>query len=104
MLLAFAAAIFLSVASFRAPHQFEPQVTCGITTVSYRFVGTPGQRFSYDGETFRIPARGSIELIASKGVTTYRFSTRDLMLDVWPLDQFGTRTVPLPDNPERRPQ
>jgi hypothetical protein len=43
-----------------------------------------------------MPATGSIELIASRNHTDYEIGGRQLPLDVWPIDQFGSRTVPLP--------
>ncbi len=73
-----------------------PRVTCHIATVSYRFVGEPGTEFRYDGDTWRVPLAGSIELIASPTSTTYQVDGRSLPLEVWPRDEFGTRTVPLP--------
>ena len=72
-----------------------PAATCGIKTVSYRFTGTPGRAFRYDGETFRVPASGSIELIASRS-PEYIVDGKKLPLDVWPIDEFGSRAVPLP--------
>lgn len=74
-----------------------PVTTCGISTVSYRFVGEPGTEFRYDGDTWRVPNTGSIELIAAKRATTYEAGGKSgLPLEVWPRDEFGTRTVPLP--------
>jgi hypothetical protein len=73
-----------------------PQVTCGISTVGYRFSGKPGQEFRYAGDTYQVPAEGWVELIADKRRTTYSFSGRSLPLDVWPKNQFGFREVPLP--------
>lgn len=72
-----------------------PAPTCGITTVSYRFVGAPGTAFRYDGADYVIPAGGSIELIAGKNATEYQHAGRQLPLEVWPRDAFGTRTVPV---------
>lgn len=72
-----------------------PAVTCGIKTVSYRFTGQPGRLFRYDGETYRLPASGSIELIASRD-SDYSVDGKKLPLDVWPVDEFGSRTVRLP--------
>lgn len=72
-----------------------PAVTCGIKTVSYRFTGLPGREFRYAGETFRVPASGSIELIASRA-NDYSVDGKKLPLDVWPIDEFGSRTVKLP--------
>lgn len=76
--------------------QNNPAVTCGISTVGYRFTGTPGQQFRYAGETWTVPAEGSIELIAHPRRTTYAVGGRSLPLEVWPRDQFGFRDVPLP--------
>ena len=73
-----------------------PQVTCGISTVGYRFSGKPGQEFRYAGDTYQVPAEGWVELIADKRRTTYSFGGRSLPLDVWPKNQFGFREVPLP--------
>lgn len=74
----------------------SPAVTCGISTVGYRFVGKPGQQFRYAGDTYTVPGEGSIELIASPRRTSYAFAGRSLPLEVWPRDQFGFREVPLP--------
>ena len=74
-----------------------PTATCHITTTSHRFVGNPGSTFRYDGETFRIPARGWIELVASPKATTYEMAGRALPLNVFPRDGFGTETVQLPN-------
>src|SRR5687768_9554475 len=74
----------------------SPAVTCGISTVGYRFVGKPGQEFRYAGDRYKVPAGGSIELIASPRRTTYAINGRSLPLEVWPRDQFGFREVPLP--------
>ena len=80
----------------RAAAVQSPTVTCGISTVGYRFVGKPGQEFRYAGETWKVPIHGSIELIASPRRKTYAFEGRSLPLEVWPRDQFGFREVPLP--------
>lgn len=67
---------------------------CHKGTVSYKFVGTPGATFTYAGERWSIPANGSIELLTSE--TVYLAANgRSLPLDVWPIDAFGTRTVPV---------
>ncbi|MEA2239878.1 MAG: hypothetical protein QOC81_4602 [Thermoanaerobaculia bacterium] len=67
---------------------------CHKGTVSYKFVGSPGATFTYAGERFAIPANGSIELLTSE--TVYLAANgRSLPLDVWPIDAFGTRTVPV---------
>ena len=80
-------------------HGAKPQlstVTCGIKTVGYRFVGKPGDKFRYSGDTYVIPEEGEMELIADRRATTYLVSGRSLPLDVWPTDQYGFRTVPMP--------
>jgi hypothetical protein len=73
-----------------------PKVTCGIKTVGYRFMGKPGQQFRYAGDTWTVPNEGWIELIADARRTTYSFDGRTLPLEVWPLDPFSFRRVPLP--------
>ena len=80
----------------RARQVQEPSVTCNISTVGYRFVGRPGQRFRYAGETWTVPSEGSIELIAHPRRTSYAIHGKSLPLEVWPRDQFGFREVPLP--------
>lgn len=74
----------------------EAAVTCNIKTVGYRFRGTPGRSFRYAGDTYQIPAEGSVELLADKRRTNYEVDSRSLPLEVWPRDQFGFREVPLP--------
>src|SRR5688500_6393987 len=78
----------------RASAVQEPNVVCGISTVGYRFMGKPGQAFRYAGDTYIVPAEGTIELVASRRRTTYTFNGRSLSLEVWPRDQFGFREVP----------
>ena len=75
-----------------------PKVECGIKTVSYRFQGEPGTEFRYDGETFRVPEGGEIELLAAKKATDYVIGGKTLPLDVFPADEFGARTIPMPKN------
>lgn len=76
--------------------QRDPQVTCGISTVGYKFVGKPGQQFRYAGDIYQMPAEGWVELIADKRRTTYSIDGRSLPLEIWPTNQFGFREVPLP--------
>lgn len=72
-------------------------LTCNIRTVGYRFVGKAGQTFHYEGDTYVVPTDGWIELIASRRKTAeYHANGRALPLDVWPIDNFGFRSVPLP--------
>jgi hypothetical protein len=80
----------------RASQKTAPAVTCGISTVGYRFSGKPGQEFRYAGDTYEVPAEGWVELIADKRRTTYSYGSRSLPLEVWPKNQFGFREVPLP--------
>jgi len=75
-----------------------PTVTCGISTVGYRFTGNPGQEFRYAGDTYQVPAEGSVELIAARGRTTYSYDGASLPLEVWPKNQFGFREVSLPSS------
>jgi hypothetical protein len=77
----------------------EPVVTCHRGTVSYRFEGTPGTTIRYMGRTYSVPPKGFIELIGHGGDRQYDFDGRGLPLEMWPIDEFGTRTVPLPDAP-----
>ena len=73
-----------------------PVVTCHTGTVSYKFVGTAGATFAYGGTTYSVPASGWIELVSERNDKAYRAANgRTLPLDVWPMDAFGTRTVPL---------
>jgi len=75
-----------------------PQVkslTCHIDTVSYRFVGEPGTEFRYDGDTYSVPQSGSIELVSTRA-ENYEVKGRTLPLNLWPKDNFGMRTIPLP--------
>jgi hypothetical protein len=72
-----------------------PSATCHISTVSYRFVGEPGTQFRYDGDAWTVPASGAIELIAGRA-SEYQIAGKSLPLLVWPRDEFGMRSVPLP--------
>src|SRR5258708_37733024 len=77
-------------------HTPAPVVTCHTGTVSYKFVGAPGATFVYEGERYSVPASGWIELLGHGGAKAYLAANgRTLPLDVWPIDAFGTRTVPL---------
>lgn len=95
---AFVAAVLLHLAGlhFSGKPADTPHVVCGIRTVSYRFVGSAGQEFVYDGDAYRLPANGTIELIASPQTSTYEVANRTMPLDTEAADQFGTRTVRLP--------
>ena len=88
-------AITLAALLGRGPLK-APVVTCHHGTISYKFVGAPGTNFRYQGEMYTVPKRGWIELIRDDGDTTYQFADKTLQLDVWPINEFGTRTVPLP--------
>ena len=74
----------------------QPAITCHTGTVSYRFVGAPGTTFNYMGEIFSVPKSGSIELIGHGGDRQYEIGGRTLPLEVWPINEFGTRTVQMP--------
>jgi len=49
------------------------------------------------GETYSVPVNGVIELIGHGGDRAYQIGDRRLSLEFWPADEFGTRTVPLPE-------
>jgi len=72
-----------------------PTVTCHTGTVSYKFVGTPGATFTYAGAKYAVPPSGWIELLGDGGKVYLAANGRTLPLDVWPIDAFGTRTVPV---------
>jgi hypothetical protein len=77
-------------------HAPAPMPVCHKGTVSYKFVGTPGATFVYEGAQYSVPKSGWIELLAGNGPSAYLAANgRTLPLDVWPIDAFGTRTVPL---------
>lgn len=87
----------LDVASItRRAEKSSSTVSCNIKTVGYRFRGTPGQSFRYAGDTYEIPAEGSVELLADKKNRSYTIANRSLPLEVWPHDSFGFREIPLP--------
>jgi hypothetical protein len=73
-----------------------PVVTCHKGAVSYKFVGTPGTKFSYGGDEYVLPIAGEIELIADRKSSDYVLAGSRLPVDVGPLDAFGTRTVEIP--------
>ena len=74
----------------------SPAVTCHKGTISYKFVGSPGSTFTYAGAKYSVPNSGWIELLSESTDKGYlAASGRTLPLDVWPIDAFGTRTVPL---------
>jgi len=90
-----AAAIAIQL-TIPGPPPVAPKATCHIKTVSYKFVGAPGTEFRYDGAKYVVPAAGSIELIASKKATEAQLgSNQHVPLDLFPLDDFGTRTINL---------
>lgn len=88
--------IALNVAPARPRLSMEPRVTCGITTVGYRFIGSPGQQFAYAGDVYRVPKSGWIELISDAAISTYRAAGRELPLNLAPADEFGFRPIRLP--------
>ena len=86
-------AITLAALLHRSP---APIPVCHTGAVSYRFTGTPGATFVYEGARYVVPPSGSIELVADGGIRVYLAANgRTLPLEVWPIDAFGTRTVPL---------
>lgn len=86
-------AITLAALLHRSPN---PVVTCTTGTVSYKFVGSPGATFTYGGTKYSVPNSGWIELLSERDGKGYLAANgKTLPLDVWPIDAFGTRTVPL---------
>ncbi|HXH92933.1 MAG TPA: hypothetical protein VNN25_15225 [Thermoanaerobaculia bacterium] len=83
-------------------HSPAPIPVCHSGTVSYKFVGTPGATFVYAGDRYSIHASGWVELLSSEKIYLAA-NGRTLPLDVWPIDAFGTRTVPLQAVPETSP-
>ena len=81
----------------RRANQAEPKVTCNISTVGYRFRGTPGQEFRYAGDTYEIPAEGWVELLADKRRVSYAFNGQTFAIAETPRDPFGFRDVVLPN-------
>lgn len=94
LILAAVLSLNLNVPVFTSETPKTPTPVCHITTTSHKFVGAPGTKFRYDGDTFTVPARGWIELVATKA-TTYELNGRQLPLNVFPRDAFGTETVQL---------
>jgi hypothetical protein len=87
------AAVFSIAGLFSTP---APVATCHAGPVSYKFVGAAGTTFTYSGRQYAVQTGGAIELIGHGGDVVYQVEGRMLPLDVWPTDDFGTRTVPLP--------
>ena len=79
-----------------------PIVTCHKGAVSYKFVGTPGTKFTYANDAYTLPIEGWIELIADPKSSDYTLAGVKLPVNVGPLDAFGTRTVnvPMPGSPD----
>lgn len=78
-----------------APRPKLGAITCGISTVGYRFVGPAGRKLRYAGDTYEIEGDGDLELIAEKRRGTFTVDGRTLPLDVWPKNAFGFREVPV---------
>ena len=77
-----------------------PVVTCHKGAVSYKFVGTPGTKFTYGGDEYVLPIEGAVEIIAARGATDYLLAGDRLPIDSGPLDAFGTRIVDVPMPPQ----
>ena len=86
----------IAIASLFASPAPAPHATCHAGTVSYKFVGSAGTSFRYSGKQYAVPASGSIELVGHGDQATYAVEGKQLPLDIWPTDGFGTRTVPVP--------
>lgn len=90
------AAVALTTALIATSAFATPAVTCHSGTISYKFVGAPGTAFTYGGKSYTVPKNGSIELLRENREAAYLIAGKSLPLEVWPIDAFGTRTVPLP--------
>ena len=78
-------------------HPAHARVTCGIHVVSVNFSGTPGYVLSYDGEHYRLPIAGTVEVLANPRLTTYEANGRVRPLS-GPIDDFGTMHVTVEEN------
>ena len=101
MLLTIAAAalgLHLDLTSLFSKKSADPVVTCHGAVVSYRFTGAPGTKFEYEGDTYVMPPAGTIELVATKKATGVMANGQLVSLASGPVDDFGTRTVLIPNN------
>ena len=85
----------ITIAALFAHPAPAPTATCHAGTVSYKFVGNAGTTFRYSGKQYSVPSTGAIELVGHGDSSSYQVEGKQLPLDVWPIDGFGTRTVPL---------
>ena len=90
---------------FRRARVKPPEVVCGIKVVGYHFIGQPGQKFEYAGETFTVPSERFVELVAERRVQHYTFEGQKLPLESgqWPLDGFSFRWITLPSSEKGEP-
>ena len=93
----------ITIAALFAHPAPVPTATCQAGTVSYKFVGNAGTSFRYSGKQYSVPVAGSIELVGHGDESNYQIEGKQLPLDVWPIDGFGTRTVPLPSQSAEAP-
>lgn len=94
------AAVAISITIDLGPKPKAAKVTCHHGAVSYRFVGAPGTRFVYDGESFVVPQAGSIELVADSKDGEYVLAGQSHAIEPGPTDAFGTQTVTLHPEPK----
>ena len=65
-------------------------VRCNRKLVGFRFIGLPGHRFEYGGESFEIGEEGFVELVADpRPRMSYERDGATLALPAGPADQFG---------------
>jgi hypothetical protein len=69
-----------------------PSPVCGLPVVSYLFIGSPGQRFTFNDEQIVIPHTGYIELLA-RGDDCAVVYNRPVVLAAFAVDGSGRVTV-----------
>lgn len=84
----------------RAAKASKESLSCGsgLKIVSYRFVGPAGSSVTYANRTFKIPASGSIEVVASKEVTSYASFGSSKQIANGEIDGFGIMTIDVQSN------
>lgn len=84
----------------RAAKASKDSLSCGSgrKIVSYRFVGPAGSSITYANRTYAIPASGSIEVVASKEVTSYASFGSSKQIANGEIDGFGIVTIDVQNN------
>ena len=76
-----------------ASNALAPSALVGLFKAGYAEIEA---QVAHDGAKYTVPTSGSIELIASKKATEADFAGNHVSLDLFPIDEFGARTIPLP--------